>query len=74
VENNAYKVRIVFMKGGAAVCDQTFRCIVDRSPQGAITKAFRKSRIRIGSNGDGHKTYGCQKMSVEVSCLGSVEK
>lgn len=71
--DNAYHVRIIFIKAGAELEEKVFRCIVDRSPQGAITKAFRRSRVRKG-NGNGHGNYSCERLSVEVKCLGHVDK
>ena len=60
------------MKDDEVIEEMIFRRITDRSPQGAITKAFHKTRIRKG-NGQGH-TYGCERLSIEVKCLGAVEK
>ncbi len=71
--NNCYLVRIVFIKAGEPVEEQVYKRVVDRSPQGAIVKAFHQSRIRNGSNGKNHGNYGCEKLSVEVECLGRVE-
>ncbi len=71
--NNAYFLRIAFVKDGEVVEQMTFRRVVDRSAQGAITKAMHKARVRKG-NGSGHGNYGCSEISITVKCLGSVEK
>ena len=70
--DNCYEIRIIFIKAGEAIEEMVFRRVTDRSPQGAITKALHKTRIRKG-NSQGY-TYGCERLSVEVKCLGSVEK
>jgi len=69
--NNAYMVRILFVKEGEVIEEMTFRRVVDRSVQGAVTKALHRTRIR---NGGGHKNYGCTEVSIAVKCLGSVDK
>jgi len=70
--NNCYEIRIVFIRHGEVIDEMIFRRVTDRSPQGAITKALHKTRVRKGY-AQGH-TYNCEKLSIEVSCLGSVEK
>ena len=70
---NCYEVRIVFIKAGEPVEEQVYKRVVDRSVQGAIVKAFHQIRIRNGSNGKNHGSYGCERLSIEVQCLGRVE-
>lgn len=71
---NAYEIRIVFLQDGIAIEERIFRRVVDRSVQGAITKVFQKTRIRNGSHGGSQKSYGCEKLSVEIRCLGNVDR
>jgi len=75
VQDRAYRIRIVFHRGEGKKPDEEkkFHCLIARSPQGAITKAFLKCRARNGNDGT-HGNYGCELLTIEVSCLGAVDK
>ena len=71
--DKAYSVSITFMRKDEATSVERFRCLVDRSMHGAITKAFRKSRSRK-TEVRGHSNYGCERALVDVKFLGEVQK
>lgn len=75
VQERAYSIRILFHKVNKPEKpekpdEEWFRCLIARSPQGAITKSFLRSRSRKGKHGN----YGCQKMTIEIRCLGMVDR
>jgi hypothetical protein len=70
--DNGYHVRIFFKpEENGEIEEKRFRCLLARSPQGAITKAFELSRKR---NGGEHSNYGCKKITIEITCLGPVDQ
>lgn len=70
VQDRAYRIKIAFLGEGKKTEEKSFRCLVARSAQGAITKAFLRARSRKSN----HENYGCMKMAVEIECLGPVER
>lgn len=71
VQDRAYSVRIVFHKEeDKKPEEQRFRCLIARSAQGAITKGLLRSRRRNAK----HENFGCTKLTVEVTCLGAVDR
>ena len=71
--DNCYTITITFSKDGQEPEQRRFRRVIGRSPQGAITKAFRMSRMRTGFRIE-HENHGSEEVTIRIKCLGRVEK